>query len=52
MYEPMIVAGLARRLSCESDVKVRWKLVWEFFEGYFSTSLTLVQRMMLELNNP
>jgi len=33
-YRPMTLAELAGRLSGSSDVKVRWKLVWEFLEEY------------------
>lgn len=33
-YQPMSLADLAERLSRASDVKVRWKLVWEFFEEF------------------
>ena len=33
-YQTMTVAVLADRLSRETDVKVRWKHVWEFFEEF------------------
>lgn len=33
-YQPMSLAGLARRLAATSDDKIRWKLVWEFLEEY------------------
>lgn len=33
-YRPMTLAELADRLARTSDVKVRWKLVWEFLEEY------------------
>jgi hypothetical protein len=33
-YRPMTLADLAGRLARISDVKVRWKLVWEFLEEY------------------
>jgi hypothetical protein len=33
-YRPMTLADLANRLIRTMDVKVRWKLVWEFLEEY------------------
>jgi hypothetical protein len=33
-YRPMTLADLAGRLARTPDVKVRWKLVWEFLEEY------------------
>ena len=33
-YQPMTLAVLAARLSRATDVKVRWKQVWEFFEEF------------------
>ena len=33
-YRPMTLVELADRLRRVSDVKVRWKLVWEFLEEY------------------
>jgi hypothetical protein len=33
-YQPMTLAVLAGRLARTADVKVRWKLVWEFLEEY------------------
>lgn len=33
-YHPMTLADLADRLSKTPDVKMRWKLVWEFLEEY------------------
>jgi len=33
-YHPMTLAELGGRLARASDVKVRWKLVWEFLEEY------------------
>jgi hypothetical protein len=33
-YRPMTLADLAGRLLRTPDVKVRWKLVWEFLEEY------------------
>jgi hypothetical protein len=33
-YRPMTLADLADRLIRTADVKVRWKLVWEFLEEY------------------
>jgi hypothetical protein len=33
-YHPMTLADLAGRLARTPDVKVRWKLVWEFLEEY------------------
>ena len=33
-YRPMTVADLAGRLARTAEVKVRWKLVWEFLEEY------------------
>ena len=33
-YRPMTLADLANRLIRTIDVKVRWKLVWEFLEEY------------------
>ena len=33
-YRPMTLADLGRRLAGVSDVKTRWKLVWEFLEEY------------------
>lgn len=33
-YRPMTLAGLAGRLTRTTDVKVQWKLVWEFLEEY------------------
>jgi len=33
-YRPMTLADLADRLIRTTDVKVRWKLVWEFLEEY------------------
>jgi hypothetical protein len=33
-YRPMTIADLADRLTRTIDVKVRWKLVWEFLEEY------------------
>jgi hypothetical protein len=33
-YRPMTLAELADRLGRVADVKVRWKLVWEFLEEY------------------
>lgn len=33
-YRPMTLAELANRLIRTPDVKVRWKLVWEFLEEY------------------
>jgi hypothetical protein len=33
-YRPMTLADLAGHLSREGDVKLRWKLVWEFMEEY------------------
>jgi hypothetical protein len=33
-YRPMTMADLAGRLVRTADVKVRWKLVWEFMEEY------------------
>jgi hypothetical protein len=33
-YQPMTLAGLADRLRRTADVRVRWKLVWEFLEEY------------------
>ena len=33
-YRPMSLADLASRLTRTTDVKVRWKLVWEFLEEY------------------
>jgi hypothetical protein len=33
-YRPMTLADLAGRLARTPDVKVRWKLIWEFLEEY------------------
>jgi hypothetical protein len=33
-YRPMTMADLAGHLARAADVKVRWKLVWEFMEEY------------------
>jgi hypothetical protein len=33
-YRPMTLADLANRLTRTLDVKVRWKLVWEFLEEH------------------
>lgn len=33
-YRPMTLADLAGRLTRTTDVKVQWKLVWEFLEEY------------------
>jgi hypothetical protein len=33
-YRPMTVADLTDRLIRTTDVKIRWKLVWEFLEEY------------------
>jgi hypothetical protein len=33
-YRPMTLADLANRLRRATDVKLRWKLVWEFLEEY------------------
>jgi hypothetical protein len=33
-YQPMTLVDLATHLRAEDDEKVRWKLVWEFFEEY------------------
>ncbi len=33
-YRPMTLADLAGRLARTAEVKVRWKLVWEFLEEY------------------
>src|ERR1700683_5015257 len=33
-YHPMTLADLGRLLARSADVKVRWKLVWEFLEEY------------------
>jgi len=33
-YRPMTMADLGSRLTRATDVKVRWKLVWEFMEEY------------------
>lgn len=33
-YQPMSVADLAVRLNATADVRIRWKLVWEFLEEY------------------
>ena len=33
-YQPMTIAGLADHLSRQSDVKIKWKYVWEFLEEY------------------
>ncbi|GIH70179.1 hypothetical protein [Sphaerimonospora thailandensis] len=33
-YSPMTLADLATRLVASADVKIRWKLVWEFLEEY------------------
>lgn len=33
-YQPMTLAVLAGRIRGESDVRLRWKLVWEFFEEF------------------
>jgi hypothetical protein len=33
-YRPMTLADLARHLLKTADIKIRWKLVWEFMEEY------------------
>jgi hypothetical protein len=33
-YRPMTLADLAGRLARTAEVKVQWKLVWEFLEEY------------------
>lgn len=33
-YRPMTLADLGGRLARTPDVKMRWKLVWEFLEEY------------------
>jgi hypothetical protein len=33
-YRPMSMAELGGRMARAADVKVRWKLVWEFLEEY------------------
>ena len=33
-YRPLTLADLASRLTRTIDVKVQWKLVWEFLEEY------------------
>jgi hypothetical protein len=33
-YHPMTLAELSGRLARVYDVKVRWKLAWEFLEEY------------------
>lgn len=33
-YSPMTLADLADRIGRTAEVKVRWKLVWEFLEEY------------------
>jgi hypothetical protein len=33
-YRPMTLADLSGRLARTPDVKMRWKLVWEFMEEY------------------
>ena len=33
-YQPMTLAQLASRLARTADLKIRWKLVWEFLEEY------------------
>jgi hypothetical protein len=33
-YRPMTLADLAGRLIRTADIKLRWKLVWEFLEEY------------------
>jgi transposase len=33
-YQPMTLAGLAAQIARHTDVKVRWKYVWEFLEEY------------------
>jgi hypothetical protein len=33
-YQPMTIADLADHLAHQSDVKIRWKYVWEFLEEY------------------
>ncbi|GID26176.1 hypothetical protein [Paractinoplanes brasiliensis] len=33
-YQPMTLADLAGQLAPRHDEKIRWKLVWEFFEEY------------------
>jgi hypothetical protein len=33
-YRPMTLVDLAGHLGATGDEKIRWKLVWEFFEEY------------------
>jgi hypothetical protein len=33
-YRPMTLADLADRIGRAPEIKVRWKLVWEFLEEY------------------
>ncbi len=33
-YSPLTLADLAGRIGRTAEVKVRWKLVWEFLEEY------------------
>jgi hypothetical protein len=46
-YRPMTLADLAVRLARTAEVKVQWKLVWEFLEEYrwepADVQLTLLQ---------
>jgi hypothetical protein len=47
-YSPMTLADLAGRIGRTPEVKVRWKLVWEFLEEYRWEPPTVQQALVLE----
>jgi hypothetical protein len=34
VYQPMTIADLAGHLFPQTDVRIRWKYIWEFLEEY------------------
>jgi hypothetical protein len=47
-YSPLTLADLADRIGRTAEVKVRWKLVWEFLEEYRWEPPTVQQSLVLE----
>jgi hypothetical protein len=47
-YRPMTMADVADRIGRTAEVKVRWKLVWEFLEEYRWEPLAVQSSLVLD----
>jgi hypothetical protein len=47
-YRPMTLADLADRTGRTPEIKVRWKLVWEFLEEYRWEPPTVQSSLVLD----